>query len=119
MIDWEKFDKQWADVYYKQSKEPQMTPNERLLKAATPMTELYGKCRGTGSKTWEAMFTELEAAVKACEAADTVTVWSGTMADVIKANRAIAAPTLTDQQRRLGLRSLRHMGQDYGNYDYD
>ena len=36
----------------------------------------------------------------------TSTVWSGTMADVIKAN---ATPTLTDQQRRMGLRSTRHV----------
>ena len=26
---------------------------------------------------------------------------------------------LTDQQRRLGLRSLRHVGKDYANWDYD
>ena len=32
---------------------------------------------------------------------------------------ATAIPTLTDQQRRLGLRSTHHMGPDYGNFDYD
>jgi len=98
-----------------------MTPDStsRLLKAARAYVD---GVRGYIGPNWLSSSsvpneaTELEAAVKACEATETVTVWSGTMADV---QRAVAADTLTDQQRRLGLRDTRHVTPGNGNWDYD
>ena len=71
------------------------------------------------------LFADLNHAVKACEAADnfygvgrevTYTPLTGPSPFL---DMASDRPTLTDEQRRMGLRSLRHMGTDWGNYDYD
>jgi len=104
-----------------------MTPNERLLKAAKMVV-------GGRVDTVEDVailrteICELKAAVKECEAAPTHDSGGyvrftpltegepgGFDAELLSSDR----PALTDEQRRMGLRSLRHMGPDYGSYDYD
>jgi len=138
-------------------KETPMTPNERLLKAAGACIEKMNRDipdlrNGVGYQTpWIPLFTELETAVKECEAAETAPLVSDQPcgcpidwpvhikgcrkaaivgppidADKLRAafdelsrGRTASAPALTDQQRKLGLRSLRHVGKDYGSPEYD
>lgn len=121
-------------------KETPMEPNERLLGAAREIIKTtVGHCGGQDN--WREnldgnflkSFNELEAAVKACEAAEGGRRMTAT--EVTEAFRKLSesappnyadfrsifqpADQLTDEQRRMGLRSLRHMGPDWGNYDYD
>ena len=119
-------------------KEPQMTPNERLLKAANNLVNAWiNNCESFSGP----LSRELRDAVKACEAAGEPThdiVPDTPIPTVVRCNDCPTeylsmelymdhvrechikrGPTLTDEQRRLGLRSTRHMGTDWGNYDYD
>ena len=99
-----------------------MTPNERLLKAAKAIKIGWDDSSIDGS-AFTVMINNLIAAVKECEAA---AMGPPIDADKLRAafdelssGRTASSPTITDQQRRLGLRSLRHMGKDYANWDYD
>jgi len=119
--------------YLNDTQETPMTSNERLLKAASATTGFYNSLPGEAiSPVWARLFKELEAAVRACEAAEvspdreTATsmpnVWidyNGKRyygGDVVSAS---PIASLTDQQRRLGLRDLRHVTPGDGNWDYD
>jgi len=119
-----------------------MTPNERLLKMAREAINGW-EDRTVNGPAFKRLMTELEAAVRECEAVDTLAAcgcptqapfhtkdckikqamiygtgvgtvrWTPTPEDGPEPDQ------LTDQQHKLGLRSTRHMGPDYGNYDYD
>lgn len=136
------------------NEEPQMTPNERLLKAAKKAT--VGKIFTVADvKILATEMLELESAVKAYEAAasmpnpDRMTAtqqrhrgimrWSDDKTTVHVENIEFASRDildavlgalrgltngnkpneLSDSQRRLGLRSTRHMGKDYASPEYD
>ena len=114
-----------------------MTNEERLVKAAEACVESVNvACDGRAN--WEGQvrpthcydkLVELEAAVKACEAAvpdkcDPLRSWfySTDPPPIAPEHLSLTPPTrtaLTDEQRKLGLRSTRHMGPDWENYDYD
>ena len=145
-----------------------MTPNERLLKAASELIHEWETDDGQNHYSqWGPFAQGLRAAVKECEATkgmqwtpipedgpepDTLTDqqrrlsgkgrirWNkdktGVCAENIEfetneiwvavinaltqlSNKSDKTNGLSDSQRRLGLRSLRHMGKDYANWDYD
>ena len=126
-------------------KETPMTPNERLLKAAIASSEKWNERLGAPEidANYIRIMDELEDAVKACEAAEandavteSQTATEATRKFLLGAgtptirwtpieginpflDMSSDRPTITDQQRRLGLRSLRHMRKDYANWDYD
>ena len=103
----------WADirdVYIEplawglQFEEKPMTPNERLLKAAR---EIIAEYNSPGDWKNYPAFDDLESAVKACEAAEAPSI---TFVDPIAQPPTIPAKDgITDQQRRMGLRSTRHV----------
>ena len=187
---WDYTDQLINGARWKTLEEPQMTSEERLVKAAKADLEQWYEGMLTLGKhdTWRdadiqrrggyyPKMLELEAAVKACEAAGGGVInipktqcssWSPCVG-TCTASPVATTPTLTDEQRRgefkwnddktqiyinninfdsndiyvaimdalqkltereapngldasqrrMGLRSTRHMGPDYGNYDYD
>jgi len=121
------------DKIYYIPEEPVMTNEERLVKAASATLEtwttLMPDWRSRTNGTVGPALLELEAAVKACEAAvpdkcDPLRSWfySTDPPPIAPEHLSLTPPTLTaltDEQRKLGLRSTRHMGPDWENYDYD